>query len=54
MINSFSEYAKYYDQIYSDKNYKAEAQYISKILKKKKFRNIGDWLWFGRACSTAS
>jgi SAM-dependent methyltransferase len=35
MINSFSEYAKYYDQIYSDKNYKAEAQYISKILKKK-------------------
>lgn len=38
MINSFSKYAKYYDKIYLDKNYKAEAQYISKILKKKKLK----------------
>jgi SAM-dependent methyltransferase len=38
MINSFSEYAKYYDQIYSDKNYESESQYISKILKKKNLR----------------
>ena len=38
MINSFSEYAKYYDKIYFDKDYKAETHYISKILKKKKLQ----------------
>jgi 2-polyprenyl-3-methyl-5-hydroxy-6-metoxy-1,4-benzoquinol methylase len=35
---SFAKYAKYYDQIYADKSYAIESQYISKILKKKKLK----------------
>jgi hypothetical protein len=51
---SFAKYAKYYDQIYADKSYAIESQYISKILKKKKIKNIRNRMWFWRTRFTAS
>ena len=36
MSSSFRKYAKYYDQIYSDKSYNLETVYLNKIFKKKK------------------
>ena len=30
----FEKYAKYYDLLYKDKDYKAESEYISSLIKK--------------------
>ena len=54
MNTSFAKYAKYYDRIYADKAYAVESQYIRKILKKKKIKNIRSRMWLWRTRFTAS
>ncbi|MDD2714824.1 MAG: class I SAM-dependent methyltransferase [Candidatus Wallbacteria bacterium] len=45
----FGDYSKYYDLLYKDKNYSAETDYISKLLKRH-FNNATDLLELG--CGT--
>lgn len=51
-MNTFKKYADYYDSIYQNKNYKEEADFLMKTIKKYSSIKIKDILSLG--CGTAS
>src|SRR5690349_19173165 len=52
MISPFQEYAKYYDLLYKDKDYKGEAEFIDQLLKRVLSKPAAQMKILDLACGT--